>query len=244
MIHRPSSNSTAYKTVFITGNFCFVFATLNCAGGLMDSRHPRRTTANRTNAALHSQLRVNGDPVLAHPGFCTGNCPVKSIGLSAPYKAQHSRKLLQDWDIINFRIFIHYMMSLKTFLQAKNRPLHIQNILKNRSWIEHKSFLVYLVRSQKEKSLAFSVASSIYCPSNPIFGMGPFSTSDWAFFCIFLWHVYLFSCCFPKSPLIFNISFPKLPAPLKFEESVQQGLHAIADIPDTSLPRQSLTPQV
>lgn len=127
-------------------------------------------------------------------GFCTGKRPVESVGLSAARKAQRSRKLWQDWDIMYFRIFIRHTVSLKACLQAENGPLHIQNISKIRSLIQHKSFLVYIVRRREEKSLAFLAACSINCPGNPISGKGLFSTSVWALFCVFLWHVCLVFC--------------------------------------------------
>lgn len=77
--------------------------------------------------------------------FGTGKCPVESVGLHA----QHSCKLLQNWDITYFRIFVHYIMSLNTYFHAENGPVHIWNISKIRSWIQNKSFLVFLVRYTK-----------------------------------------------------------------------------------------------
>lgn len=121
--------------------------------------------------------------------FGTGKCPVESVGLCA----QPSCKLLQDWDITYFRIFVHYIMSLNIFFHAENGPVHIWNISKIRSWIQHKSFLVYLVRQTKymcvyiymydlhifvcQIYLAYLAASSSNHPSKPVFGTGFFSAA-------------------------------------------------------------------
>lgn len=123
-------------------------------------------------------------------GFCTGKCPVELVE-SAAHKAQHSCKLLQVWD---FRIFT--FLSSLYISPVENGPVHIQNIPKKSDpEFSINLFLVYLVRKQEGKSLAFLAVSSISCPGNTVLRMELFSTSVWALYHVFLWNTYLVFCC-------------------------------------------------